>query len=264
MAAPCINDTCSISSLIDPVTRRLEINAVLNNSMGIECVDGQGISARLMPTLRAAGQDTCFQQMGFDASGQMFSIPHRARVFDFSGGPVNIPQGQPAGEGNASSEAITTGLQVTNPFSCSAMMLVIGRFEVGFTISYTDSAAGSHGNPTVDDGSGVMIPFNGEVRGVFRTDGFERAVSFMPFGGIVPLALNNSHRRVWEYFAFRQTIAGGATVDLSATANHIPDTSGGDGHGVNIITVNPATAPVFSDRGFACRGEVIIMPFNNQ
>lgn len=252
MSAPCINDTCSITSLIDPDTRRLELNARIDPTGGLQCIDGRGLGMLIFGEPEAAAPiDTCYQQLGISGSGAVWSIPKRALVHDFSGDVVNIPQG--GNEGDESADSISTGGSLTNPYDCQAMLWVWGRFEVGYTIS--TAASDDYTNPTVDTGD--FIPFNAEVECRFKINGNPQATSIMDIGGIVPAALDGSHKRRWEYFAIRTSIGANDTISLTAMANHE-----GNNEVVNASTVNADVN--FPSRGFRIVGEAIIMPFNNE
>lgn len=256
MAAPCINDTCSITTSIDSVTRRLQIDARLDPTGGLQCIDGRGLGLEIYGAPAAAAPiDVGFQQLGISTAGEVWSIPGRSRIKAFSGGPENIPQGAgESGEGSSSASPIGT-VSITNPYSTQAQMIVIGRFEVNYTISL--SANGHiHGNPTID--GGAMIPFNGDIRTELEIDGSSPLASaYHDIGGVVPSALNNSNKRSWKYFAVQTTIGANATRTLRAFASHE-----GNNESVNIITINPASTPVFAQRGFMISGHAIILPFN--
>lgn len=256
MGAPCINDTCSITTQIDPATRRLQINAVTAGDGGLKCFDGSGLGINVYGSpAKAPPIDTGFQQLGITTGGEVWSIPKRALYKSFSGGPVNIPQGAgSSGEGSLSSSPIGT-VSITNPYNSQAQMIIIGRFDVNYTISL--SANGHiHGNPTID--GGAMIPFNGDIRTEIKIDGSSPiAAAYHDIGGVVPSALNNSNKRSWKFFAVQTTIAANDTRTLEAFAQHE-----GDNESVNIITINPSSSPVFTQRGFMVSGTAIILPFN--
>lgn len=259
MGAPCINDTCSISSQVDPVTRRLQMEVNLYGEGGLTCVDGEGVQLKILGDPGpVAAIDACFQQLGVDTLGNAWSIPKRAKIHTFSGSVVNIPQG--GDEGDPSSDSISSGGTLVNPYSCQAMVLVVGRYEVGYTIF--DGAPGS--NPLITSSApnaGDWIPFNADIKTRIAFNGVNKNVAYMDVGGIVKQStLNNSNKRRWQDFAFYTTIGGSSSVTIEAFANHE-----GSGEAINISTVNPADPAYgdpFPDRGFRAYGNAIIMPFN--
>ena len=271
MAAPCINDTCSITSLIDPVTRRLELNTRIDPTGGLVCNDGLGLAAQILgDPAAAAAIDTCFQQLGVTPAGELWSIPKRAKTQLRLGDVVNIPQAAGTADQSANSLA---GESIVNPFTCEAEVLIVMQYRVGFTISQT-APAGDHGNPVVTDASvsggsgGVMIPYGMQVE--CRTDGlspslsdFANAAHFMDVGGLVPVALNNSNRRQFAYAATRTRLVAGGSISLDARANHRLTTAN-EVHWFNVSTVNPDDAPTFAERGFTANAFAIVMPFNSE
>lgn len=267
MAAPCINDTCSIRAAVDSITRQLTLDARLDPTGGLQCIDGRGLGLAIVNdpaavTFASVAGDLCFHQLGITTAGEVFSVPERARFQGFSSSTaVNIPQGGDEGD-ESIANPIDTGQTVTNPYDCQAMMLVIGRFRVGYSIS--TAAVDNLGLTeqtieSADASSQLWIPYNGDVRARFFIDGTNESTSYFDIGGTIPNSLNNSNKRRWEYFVVRRSLAAGATVDLDARANHE-----GNNESLNISTINPATAPTFDDRGLKCDGEVIIFPFNNE
>lgn len=281
MAAPCMNDTCSITTSIDAITRQLSINVNRRNQAGLYCDGGLGVKVFGDP-VNAMPIDTCFQQLGIaantgDSDGLgalvgLWSIPKRAKFKTFNSDAVNIKQGAGVnGEGAVSVDPLG-GIDITNPYDCQAMMLVMGRFMVGYTVSYTDSVDNlTVSNPVIRSDTDVnatnnqpgdfYVPFNADIKCALAINASNEAVSFMDIGGIVPVShvsgLNNSNKRRWEYFAFRYSIAAGATVTLSASSNHE-----GSGESVNVKTIDADVG--FPDRGFSVDGTAIIFPFNNE
>lgn len=263
MGAPCINDTCSIKSQVDPVTRRLQIDAHINEDYGLACVDPNGIQLKILGNPDPVNpNDTGFQQLGIDLSGNAFAIPKRARVHSFSGSTVNIPQGGSEGDFYTSSP-ITVGANFTNPYSAQATVLIIGQYKIGFTVQ--NNSSGLNGNI---DG---WIPYHADIEALMEVNNTDANSSkaWFDIGGILPSCMNQTNKRIWENFAFYTTIEANATMSISAKARHTEPPSEGCSEGgvykksVNISTV-PGDAGNFPDRGFKAEGVAIIFPFTAQ
>lgn len=276
MAAPCINETCSITAEINPIDRRLEMNVRIDPSGGLVCNDGLGLAANIFGDPAAAiPVDQCFQQLGVSPAGELWSIPQKAKTIVRAGNVVNIPQA--AGSASRSANSFS-GAQaiITNPFDCEAEILLFTQYRIGYTID-TASPAGDHGNPVILDASvsggdgGNMIPYGAQIE--CRNDAagaggnFVDSVVFADIGGVVPggagVGMNESNRRHVTYGVTRRRIGANANLNLDAYANHRLTISG-DVHWFNVTTVNPADAPTFPDRGFQASVLAIIFPFNSE
>lgn len=251
MGAPCINDTCSITSKIDPVTRRLEHSVVLNAVGGLSCENG--LKAEILgdpaPT---APVDTAFQQLGMSPAGELWAIPHRARFESFgSASSVPIPA-----NGDASASPITEAA-IVNPFPSAALVVVAWRMRVGYTIS---EVPGLLRDPDLA-GAPNWIPYSAMIRAGLTIEGSQRATAFFDLSGVHPSTSAPHHRRRWEEGVWAGVIGAGATWIVSANARyqvgaanevqkHNVDTSAPDGN--------------MDDRGFSANGQAIIMPFGGQ
>jgi len=273
VAAPCINETCSITAMVDPITRRLELEARIDPQGGLICNDGLGLAARVFGGPPAADPvDQCFQQLGTSVAGELWSVPKRAKTVLRTGEVVNIPQ--VAGSAGSPQNSFSGDqAEITNPFSCEAEMLVVMQYRIGFTISL-DGPDGDHLHPVVTDAAvsggnaGVMIPYGMQVQ--CRTDSigaggnFVDAVSFVEVGGLAPDLLDNTNHRVIQYAVSRRRIGANATVNLDARASHIVSALG-DVHWYNVTTVDTfGSVPAFDDRGFQATALAYIFPFNSE
>lgn len=277
MAAPCINETCSITAEINPIDRRLEMNVRIDPSGGLVCNDGLGLAANIFGDPAAAiPVDQCFQQLGVSPAGELWSIPQRAKTILRTGDLVNIPQaaGSVGSPDNSFSGAQAT---ITNPFDCEAEILLFMQYRIGYTIS-TVGPVGDHAAPViaataVSGGTpdGIIIPYGAQIEcrtnAVGAGGNFTDAVVFADIGGSVPELLDNSNRRHVSYGISRRRIAGGASINLDARANHrLTAAPGNDVHWFNVTTVTGTfgSVPDFPDRGFQASALAIIFPFNSE
>lgn len=260
MAAPCINDTCSITTSIDSVTRRLQIDARLDPTGGLQCVDGRGLGLEIYGAPAAAAPiDTCFQQLGISTAGEVWSIPQRARLRTFSSSdPVGIPQN--ANQGNFSSNPIDTGASVTNPFACSALAVITGRFLVRYTVALpSDGSIPPVANRITGAGGtqDTWTPYNADIQCRLSLDGGSSSiVSVYPDTSGIMLSSDvntDELKDAWHYFAYQVVVAGGASLSLYADARHV-GTSGQR-------NVNTALDSGLG-RGFRAEGILTFMPFN--
>ena len=265
MGAPCINDTCSNRSQVDPVTRRLQLDVNLADASAIECIDGQGLNVKLYgdPAAVPVPPNADFNQLGITASGDLFSVPNNAIVVDFGNDdPVNIPQGSQ--EGNYGSAAITE--IITNPYDCQAVMLVVGRFMVGFTIDLDAPGSGTKNGSSIEAdlgaGTTTIYPYNADIQSVLTLDTTDQntnnlAACFHEIGGVSP---DQNNKRDWRYFSALTTISANGTRTLRAYARHE-----GNNESMNVVTVTPTGypgVPDFAQRGLICEGKAIVFPFN--
>ena len=249
MAAPCINDTCSVTSSIDPVTRRLALDVILNPSGGLECDSGLGVHVYGDPA-PAAIIDEAFQQLGITPAGEVWSIPKRARVHNFgSSDPVPIPH-----NGTESNNPIDSGDQVVNPYNSPALVLMVARLRVGYTVEQV-------GVPQcLTTGAGIeWVPYSGQLTARFKVDNDPKTAVLYDIGGVHPRNATPHHKRRWEYSVWAGIIGAGATMVLTADAAFQGD---GSDTRFNIDTATaPGSAPIFAERGLMCNGQAIIMPF---
>lgn len=256
MGAPCVNDTCSIASRIDPVTRRMEHNVVVSDTGGLECVDGQGLAVKIVgDPVPAAAADLCFQQLGISLLGELWSIPERAKILTFgSSDPAPIPH-----NGNDSANPINAG-SIVNPFSCPALALVLWRLRLGYTVD-----ALVEGATLATQTFGIdWIPFAGQLSVDLLVDGSVQVVSYMDPSGVHPNTAAPHHKRDWREGAWAGVIGAGATWVLTAAARY----QVGQGAQVQQFNMDTETAagsaPAFAERGLKANGQVIIMPFGGE
>ena len=257
MAAPCITDTCSISTSIDPNTRRLQIDVSLAPTGGLECVDGAGLGLSIYGDPAAAGTlvDTCYQQLGTTTAGEAYAIPKRAKVHSFSSSAsVGIPQN--ANEGNFSANAIDTGAAIANPYACASLAIITGRFRVRYSVGLPSDASVPPTAECLADGDGeYWVPFNGDVQCRMFIDGGTSSIEslYPDCSGIMKRTYvsANELKDSWIGFARQVIVPASASLSLYADARHV-GTSGQS---------NINTAFAADNRGFMCDGEITFMPF---
>lgn len=239
MGAPCVNDTCSIVSNIDPVTRRLQLDANLDPTGGLEC----GTDANPTKGLRInlGNADDCLQNiLSINASNELVgTVPSiRQRNFGSAATQVDIPH-----SGAVSSNVFSTSL--TNPFDCQRFAIAFGRFQVQYNI---ESAAADGDANTVDDTS--RNGFNADILVSFERDGTALTAEYYDIGGFADQGeqTDSSNKRRWSYFAIPFSIAAGATHVFTANAMH-QTASERDG----VITEGASS-------GFSCIGQISIFP----
>lgn len=246
MGAPCINDTCSIKSSIDPVTRRLNHDVVLNPSGGLKCEDGVGIEVYGDPAPSAI-IDAAFQQLGITPAGEVWSVPKRAKILTFgSSASVPIPH-----NGDNSADPIDAEA-IVNPFASPALALVAWRLRVGYTVP--DANPISNNANTVD-----YIPFSGTLQAQLLVDNDPKVTTYLDPGGMQVSAPAN--KRDWREGVWAGVIGAGATWNMSARASW----QVGAGNVVQRFNIE-TTAPDggFPERGLRANGQVIILPLGGE
>lgn len=251
MGAPCINDTCSISSRIDPVSRRLEHTVNLSAAGGLKCVDGQGLAVEILGDPAAAGAiDAAFQQLGITPGGELWSIPKRAHFENFgSSNPVPIPH-----NGSVSTNPIDSNNAIENPYASPAVILLLARLRVGYTVEQP-------GIPQcLTTGAGIeWVPYSGQLTGRVLVDNDPKTAVLFDIGGVHPRNSTPHNKRRWEYTVWAGIIGAGATMVLTADAEFQGD---GSDTRYNIDTATPhGSAPVFAERGLMCNGQALVLPF---
>ncbi len=211
MGAPCINDTCSISSRIDPISRRLEHSVNIAAAGGLTCVDGQGLAVEILGDPAAASAiDTAFQQLGISPAGELWSIPKRAHFEDFgSTDPVPIPH-----NGSLSANPIDSNGSIENPYASPAVIILLPRLRVGYTV-----VDPGDDDATLETGFGInWVPYSGQLTGRVLVDGNPETAVLFDIGGVHPRASAPHHKRRWEYTAWASIIGAGATMVITADA----------------------------------------------
>lgn len=260
MATPCINDTCSITSAIDAVTRKMSLNAQLDPTGGLICTDGRGLGVEIYgaPAV-AAPVDTCFQQLGVSPAGELWSIPKQARIHQFScSDSVGIPQN--ANQGNFSTNPIDQGNAVVNPYACAAFAIITGRFRVRYIIANpSDGLIPPIDECLADSTPDYWVPFNADIQCRLSIDGGSSQVisAYPDTSGImrrsdVQAGGDGEQKDNWAYFALQLLVGASQAVSLSADARHV-GTSG---------QRNMNTAQGANQRGFIAEGQIVFLPFN--
>lgn len=206
MATPCINDSCSITSNIDPVTRRLTMEARLDALGGLEC----GTEADPNSGLRVRPNDC---NLNLNAAGEVAINDVLYGVGQtIEASPVAIP-----GNGD---EVEILNLEIENPYDCVALVQLMGRFELFYKI---------------DDisGNAVMAGFRfiTNVGGGASTLNSGSAAVHMDILGYVDAGNDNTAHRRWEYFTTHFRLGAGASTPIKMTAD-VPS------HYVNISESN--------------------------
>jgi hypothetical protein len=234
MAAPCVQDTCSITSAIDAVTRQLQLDARLDPQGGLQCTEGVGLGVAIYEDPGTAGAlaDACLNGLRRTGGGELIATPKRAQIGTGSGTVQGV-----ALTGAESATSFT--LNTTNPYDCAVLGLLVGRFEMTYRID--------------DDG-----PFNADMRCRLLRDGGAVAATYMDIGGdLTGLAGGaNSVKRRYDYFAEIVTIGAGASYTWTSTANHE-----GANEDLNITTSGTEGS---TDLGFRAVLDVIHLPFNSE
>ena len=246
MGAPCINDTCSITSKIDPTSRKLEHNVVLADGKGLECVNG--LAVKIFGDPPAAGlTNDAYQMLGITPGGDLYAHPKKTAFRSFgSTDAVPIPH-----NGTLSNNPIDSGGSVTNPYDLEATLVIIGRFRLGYTVPLL-------GIPQCfSTGAGIeWVPYSGQLTMRFDVDGDSKAVELADPSGVHPRAATPHYKRDWRHFVWVSSIAAGATRVLTAAADYQDD---GSDTRFNMITEG-AFDPAHPERGFMCNGQVLILP----
>lgn len=254
MGAPCVNDTCSIKSTIDPVSRRMNHDVVLNPSGGLSCDDGLKVEILGDPAA-AAALDACFNSLGVTPAGELFAVTDRAKILTFgSADPAPIPH-----NGNDSANPISSG-SIVNPWDCPALAIVLWRLRVGYTVvdPGTDNAA-----LTTPNGI-TWVPYAGQIDANIIVDGDPKDTSYFDIGGMHPRTATPHHKRRWESGAWAGVIGAGATWVMTAAARYQVG-SGDVVQRFNIDTETAAaSAPVFAERGLKANGQVVIFPMGGE
>lgn len=251
MAAPCINDTCSITSSIDPVTRRLALDVILNPSGGLFCDNGLGINLLGDPAPAAASAAVDFMQLLLTPGGELWSAPKGAQISTFASSVVSIPSdGQESGGANG----VSAGT-VTNPFNASAMVMVLGRFQIGWTIEGVAEAQ----SLSTDSNIG-WVPYAAEVTSRFKVDNINRDAAQHSISGVWLTDKQPHNGRDWRDFAWVGNIGPGDTLDFAASGALVVPTSPA-GYPYNL---DFSAGPSFVDRGFQVTGQAIVLPFGVQ
>jgi hypothetical protein len=259
MAAPCINDTCSVTSIIDPITRRLELD-VRYGGGGLQCVDGLGLGALLYGNpARTNPVDPCFQQLRMTAAGELFSEPGRVRYKDFgSSSEVGVPY-----TGGYSSNPIDSNTSVANPYNCAAMAIIYGRFRIRYSIG--NEATGALPANSISDGALTWFPYHANIKFEFNSTaaaagpaGAEE-VAYQNISGMRAVADTQSGdpNEVWVYFVSSRPVGAGDSVSPRAYAKHQEDTGGSGNTNQNVNTDD-------FDNGFKCNGRIIFLPMNGE
>ncbi len=251
MGAPCVTDTCSIASSIDPVTRKMIHDVILAGTGGLKCDNGLAIEIYGDPA-PAAIVDAAFQQLGITPGGEVWSIPKHASVETFeSAAPVPIPH-----SGADSASPVTVG-SIVNPYASAALAIVTGRMRVGYSIdTLVEGATLATQTFGID-----WIPFAGQLSAQISVDGSSRIVSYFDPSGVHPNAASPHHKRDWKEGTWVGVIGAGATWVLTGSAQYQTG-QGGQVQRFNIDTETAAAAaPAFAERGLKINGQVIILPF---
>lgn len=264
MALPCIDDTCSVRAAKNPTTKHLQLDVKTSPSGGLYCRgDNTGLAVQLLgePDNDDAVTDQGFIKLKLTGGGELWVAPERAVRHSFaSSEPVGIPSA--AFVGNESQNPIDTNASLVNPFANDALLIVKGRFEVGWTIPLIAEAA------ALSTGTGIKwTPFGAEVETFFKTDypddvppPFNVVASFVSVCGVWPRDKAPHNGRDWRDFMFVGVIGGGKTMNFSASAKFIvPEDAGDYPYNLSFLK-NSEANPGFPDRGFACRGTATILP----
>ena len=234
MAAPCVQDTCSITSAIDAVTRQLQLDARLDPQGGLKCTEDLGLGVAIYEDPGTAGAlaDACLNGLRRTGGGELLATPKRAVVASASGTVQDVAE-------SGAESATSFTLNTTNPYDCTVLGLIRGRFEM----TYRVDAAG---------------PFNADMRCRILRDGGGSAAVYMDIGGdLTGLGGGaNSVKRRWQYFNEIVTIGGGATATWTATANHE-----GSNEDLNITTFGSEGG---TELGFRAILDVIHLPFASE
>lgn len=232
MGAPCINDTCSITSIIDPVTRRLEISAKLAGNGSIAC--NEGVIAGLNDGLFVNIPNDTPQALTADqqahnilvrhTDGTLFaSLPHGSFervVGDYVGIPHTYAT-PPSGDPSASS----LSFNITNPFAHDALLIIAGNFVLNYEV--TNTGMGNPGNG-VNTGRLVtnavggpatdLFPFNMNVAAQLRFGSNSKVTARIDSSGLSPN--DGQFKNANEYFAVMYQMAAGEVLAVSDLALH--------------------------------------------
>jgi hypothetical protein len=251
MGAPCINDTCSIKSSIDPVTRRLNHDVVLNPSGGLSCDNGLKVEILGDPAA-AAALDACFQSLGVTPAGELYAVSKRAKFESFgSTDAAPIPH-----NGNDSASPVNESA-IVNPHDCPALVLVNWRMRLGYTV--TDPGTD---NATLVTPNGIpWIPFGGQLEARLLIDGDAKATAYFDPSGVHPRTASPHNKRDWREGCWAGIIGAGATWNVTAIASYAV----GAGNTVQRFNIDTETvAAAFPDRGLKANGQAIILPLGGE
>lgn len=123
MAAPCVVDTCSIQSLIDPITRKLQLDVRLDPAGGLQCGNLTDANAGLGIKLA----DDCGQFLSLNAAGELLATATGGLGYEATTDFVAIPHA-------GTDEVDVLSFQRTNPYDCDMIGAMYGRYETRFKI----------------------------------------------------------------------------------------------------------------------------------
>ena len=240
------SDCANVTEVTTATGRKYQVNVETNPQGPVICgPNGLALDLQFPVPVAVTADQECRDGLRLGTDGKLYSIDFPAVVGTHQGTHRSIP-----GTG-AESGSSHTGITITNPNDCKALLVIHGKFEINWAIADT---------PVVPVLNPNVVLHNANFRAQFLLNATARISQYAPVGGAT-LDINAvQFKKWWNFFSFAFEMAASQVVTVSDQASH----QGADQIlNVDLTSVQPAVDPGRGqERGFRSNFQYVIYPMH--